>query len=90
MRLGMARGVRHAYARPGGQHPPGANYPRYRHRHRGYGYYYGGWWYAYPWWTETGPYYYGGDCDYWSNVCASQYGYDSDAYYSCMSNYACD
>jgi hypothetical protein len=24
--------------------------PRYRYRHAGYGYYYGGYWYARPWW----------------------------------------
>jgi hypothetical protein len=24
--------------------------PRYRFRHPGFGYYYGGWWYARPWW----------------------------------------
>jgi hypothetical protein len=25
--------------------------PRYRYKHAGYGYYYGGYWYARPWWT---------------------------------------
>ena len=26
---------------------------RYRHRRAGYGYFYGGYWYARPWWTVT-------------------------------------
>ena len=82
-------GTPHVYARHGVHHLSGANYPRYRHRHRGYPYYYGGWWYAYPWWIESGPYYYGDDCEYWSNVCASQWGYDTGGYYSCMSYYGC-
>ena len=33
--------------------------PRYKYRRPGYGYYYGGWWYARPWWTfgpGWGPY----------------------------------
>ncbi|MFL5258236.1 MAG: hypothetical protein ACJ8AS_00670 [Hyphomicrobiales bacterium] len=33
--------------------------PRYRYRRAGYGYYYGGYWYARPWWTlgpAYGPY----------------------------------
>jgi hypothetical protein len=29
--------------------------PRYRFRRPGYGYYYGGYWYARPWWT-VGPF----------------------------------
>jgi hypothetical protein len=30
--------------------------PRYRYRRAGYGYYYGGYWYARPWWTVgVGP-----------------------------------
>ena len=89
VRPGIVPGIPRVYARHGG-HGSGANYPRYRHRRRGYAYYYGGWWYAYPWWTENGPYYYGGDCGYLSNVCASQWGYDTDGYYSCMSYYGCD
>jgi hypothetical protein len=28
--------------------------PRYRYHRAGYGYYYGGWWYARPWWV-VGP-----------------------------------
>src|SRR5262245_56606712 len=28
--------------------------PRYRYRRAGYGHYYGGWWYARPWWA-VGP-----------------------------------
>jgi hypothetical protein len=29
---------------------------RYKHKRGGYGYYYGGWWYARPWWTiGVGP-----------------------------------
>ena len=90
IRPGIVPGARGVYARHGVPHPSGASYPRYRYRHRGYPYYYGGWWYAYPWWIENGPYYYGGDCDYWSDFCASQWGYDSGTYYSCMSYYGCD
>ena len=90
IRPGIVPGTRGVYARHGVPPPSGAHYPRYRYRHRGYPYYYGGWWYAYPWWIDNGPYYNGGDCDYWSNVCASQWGYGSDDYYGCMSYYGCD
>jgi len=90
IRPGVVPGAHGVYARRGAPHPSGAHYPRYRYRHRGYPYYYGGWWYAYPWWIENGPSYYGGDCDYWSDFCASQWGYDSGTYYSCMSYYGCD
>jgi hypothetical protein len=90
IRPGIVPGTPRVYARHGVQRPSGANYPRYRHRHRGYHYYYRGWWYAFPWWIESAPYYYGGDCGYWSNVCASQWGYGSDGYYSCMNSYGCD
>lgn len=89
IRPGIVPGTPHVYARRGVQRLSGANYPRYRYRHRGYRYYYRGWWYAFPWWIESGPYYYGGDCEYWSNVCASQWGYDTGGYYSCMSYYGC-
>ncbi|MGH7193292.1 MAG: hypothetical protein ACREJM_07115 [Candidatus Saccharimonadales bacterium] len=58
----------------------GSHFHRYRHRHGSYGYYYGGWWYLFPWWT--GSYY-----DYLSDVCASQCGYYTPGYYSCMAYY---
>jgi len=79
---GMVAVTPRIHARHGVQRLSGANFPRYRHRHRGYRYYHRGWWYALPWWIET-------DCGYWSNVCASQWGYDSDGYYSCMRSYGC-
>lgn len=78
---GIVLGTPRVYARHGVQRLSGANYPRYRHRHREYRYYYRGWWYAFPWWVEN--------CAYWSNVCASQWGYDTSGYYSCMSYYGC-
>jgi hypothetical protein len=31
--------------------------PRYRYRYRGYNHYYGGYWYAFPWWTAGYGYY---------------------------------
>jgi len=89
IRPGMVPPTPRVYARHGVQPLSGASYPRYRHRHEGYRYYYRGWWYAFPWWIESPPYYYGGDCGYWSNVCAAQWGYDSDGYYSCMRSYGC-
>ncbi len=60
----------------------GAHHRRYHHRRRGYAYYYGGWWYAFPWWLESYS-----DYDYWSSVCASQWGYYTPGYYSCMAYY---
>jgi len=75
----------HAYARQSGQSPSSMHYPRYRYQHRGFRYYHQGWWYAFPWWIESEP----DSCDYSSNVCASQWGYGSDGYYSCMSSYGC-
>jgi hypothetical protein len=57
----------------------GTHYRRHRHRRRGYVYYHGGWWYAFPWWI--GDY---SDYDYWSDVCASRWGYDTYGYYRCM------
>jgi len=71
------RNAPRVYASPRVQGFAGAHYPRYRHRYPGFTYYYGGWWYAYPWWLESGPYHYGDYCDYWSAVCASQWGYDA-------------
>jgi hypothetical protein len=68
--------------RPGVIARSGAHYPRYRHRHGRFRYYYSGWWYAFPWWTEN-------ECEYWSDVCASQWGYDTGGYYSCMSYSGC-
>lgn len=76
-----AGGAPRVSVRPGVQRFSGAHYARYRYRRGRYRYYYQGWWYAFPWWTET--------CGYWSNVCASQWGYDTDGYYSCMSYYGC-
>ena len=60
----------------------GAHHPRHRHRQRGYAYYYGGWWYASPWWLESYS-----DYDYWSDVCGSRWGYYTPGYYSCMAYY---
>jgi hypothetical protein len=60
----------------------GAHHRRYRHRRRGYTYFYGGWWYASPWWLSSYI-----DYDYWSDVCASRWGYYTPGYYSCMAYY---
>jgi hypothetical protein len=60
----------------------GAHHRRHRHRRHGYAYYYGGWWYASPWWLESYS-----DYDYWSDVCASRWGYYTPGYYSCMAYY---
>jgi hypothetical protein len=65
----------------------GANYPRHRTRHRGFPYFYGGWWYAYPWWEDD--YYYGGYCEYWSDSCASQWEFGTRSYYRCMRDHGC-
>ena len=73
--------------RPGVTGRSGAHYPRYRHRRRGYGYYYGGWWYASPWWTYGG--YYGESCTYWADECASQWGWNTESYYACLRYYGC-
>ena len=82
IRPGIVPGTPRVYARHGVQRLSGAHYPRYRRRNHRFRYYHGGWWYANPWWI-------GGDCEYWSNVCASQWGYDTGGYYSCMSDYGC-
>ena len=60
----------------------GVHHHRYRHRRHGYAYYYGGWWYASPWWLSAYS-----DYDYWSDVCASRWGYGTDRYNSCMNFY---
>jgi len=65
----------------------GAHYPRYRHRHRGFAYFYGGWWYSYPWWE--GYYPYGEDCEYAQRVCIANWGFQTDNYYVCMRDYGC-
>jgi hypothetical protein len=41
---------------------PGKHGKRWKNKRAGYGYYYGGWWYARPWWTigpAPGPWVYG-------------------------------
>ncbi len=68
----------------------GAHYRRYRHRRHGYAYYRGGWWYAFPWWLGSEPYYEGGYCDNWANRCAYRYGYGTWSYYRCMEDEGCD
>ena len=61
----------------------GKYHKRYRHRRHGYAYYYGGWWYAFPWWLERNY----NDYDYWSSVCAYRWGYYTSRYYRCMAYY---
>ena len=77
----------HVPARPGVQRVSGAHYPRYRHRHRGFHHYHRGWWYAFPWWILSGPY--GGSCEYWSDVCATRWGYGTRGYHSCLRYHGC-
>jgi hypothetical protein len=60
----------------------GARHRRYRHRRHGFAHYYGGWWYASPWWLSAYS-----DYDYWSDVCGSRWGYGTRRYYSCMAYY---
>jgi hypothetical protein len=60
----------------------GAHHQRYRYRRQGYTHFYGGWWYASPWWLESYS-----DYDYWSSVCADRWGYGTRRYYSCMAYY---
>lgn len=67
----------------------GAHYPRHRHRGRGFIYYYGGWWYAYPWWDSYYGSYYNDDCSYWDRQCARQWGYGTRRYYQCMRYQGC-
>ena len=60
----------------------GSHHHRYRHRRRGYTYYLGGWWYAFPWWEESYS-----DYDYWSDICSSRWGFGTRRYYRCMAYY---
>lgn len=89
------RGNRHhRYDR--GRHGPRYKYRRGRNRH-----YYGGYWYAFPWWLgfysapSYGPYYAprrprysGGSCTYWSQRCNENWSRRSD-YLGCMRYYGC-
>jgi hypothetical protein len=83
--------------RPGMRVRDGAHYPRHRVRWPGYTYYYDGWWYAFPWWIGSWPYYddyyeapvYGGYCEYWNDRCALQWGFGSSDYYGCMRYHRC-
>lgn len=78
------------YGRPGLAHAhTGAHYPRHRHRGRGFVYYYGGWWYAYPWWDSYYGAYYSDDCTYWDRQCAWRWGYGTRRYYRCMRYHNC-
>ena len=65
----------------------GAHYPRHRHRQRGFAYFYGGWWYASPWWDDYYPA--GASCEYAQSVCAVSSGYQTESYYICMADYGC-
>lgn len=65
----------------------GAHHPRHRHRQRGFTYFYGGWWYAYPWWEDN--YYYGESCEDTHRFCIAQWGYRTSNYYACMRYYGC-
>jgi len=65
----------------------GEHHPRHRHRQRGFAYFYGGWWYAYPWWAEYYPS--GASCEYAQSVCAVDWGYQTENYYLCMRDYGC-
>jgi hypothetical protein len=60
----------------------GSHFHRFRFRHGRFRYYHLGWWYALPWWI--GSY---SDYDYWSNVCASRWGYGTYRYRRCMAYY---
>ena len=79
----------HVPARPGVQRVSGAHYPRYRQRQHGFHHYHRGWWYAFPWWIASEPYYYGGSCEYRSNICASRWGYGTRRYHRCMRYQGC-
>jgi hypothetical protein len=65
----------------------GEHHPRHRYRQRGFAYFYGGWWYAYPWWEEYYPS--GASCEYAQSVCAVDWGYQTENYYLCMRDYGC-
>jgi hypothetical protein len=90
------------YSRQGDYRHSGKNYRRFRSRQPGYTYYYGGWWYPFPWWIATAPYYpysyepyyyetpvYGGRCEYWHDRCVANWGYRNSDYYGCMRYYGC-
>jgi hypothetical protein len=82
------------YSRRGDYRHSGKNYRRFRGRRPGYTYYYGGWWYSFPWWIATAPYYYeapvyGDRCDYWHDRCVANWGYRNSDYYGCMRYYGC-
>jgi hypothetical protein len=72
----------------------GAAYPRHRFRRQGFAHYYGGWWYAFPWWLGAASYYYdvpvaGGQCEIWHRECVASWGYGNADYYGCMRYHGC-
>jgi hypothetical protein len=98
-------GGRRGYGRGGGRHYKyhrGRHGPRYRHRHGRYRHYYGGYWYAFPWWLGVvsvpfyDPHYYaprrprysGGSCDYWSGRCSANWSRRRD-YLGCLRYHGC-
>jgi hypothetical protein len=55
---------------------PGKHGNRYNYKRKGYGYYYGGWWYKKPWWTYgpgPGPW-------VWSKKYGPRYAYKRPGY----------
>ena len=60
---------------------------RHRSRRRGHRHYYGGYWYAYPWWLHTVPRRYG-RCEYWQRQCRRNWGRGRD-YRGCMRHHGC-
>ena len=67
----------------------GAHYPRYRTRRPGFTNYYGGFWYAFPWWIGSAPYYYDDRCEYWQRRCVAEWGFGNPDYYGCMRYHGC-
>lgn len=70
--------------------------PRYRDRRPGFNYYFGGYYYAVPWWSfgiviapPARPAL-SDRCLYWHDRCVANWGYNNPDYYGCMRYHGCD
>lgn len=72
--------VRRPYTR---RYVPRYHGPRYRARRPGF-HFYGGWWYAFPWWLGVTD-----RCEYWHQQCVYNWGYSNPNYRGCMRYHQC-
>ena len=74
--------------------------PRYRTSRPGYRYFRGGWWYPFAWWNSPALVYLpqwpyaqaparGGACEYWSDRCIANWGFNNPDYRGCMRYHRC-